>query len=251
MRAEQLLEEQARMARRERAEAERLAYQRAEDEDRRARIKAARNKKEKLERIREEITKATEHVESCTAAWHRAGSPVVHKADIDDARGKVRRLQGVLRKENRKRRLAFAKMTYLRIASYARQTADRSGIPWFAPVLIFGAICFASTVVIVLPFVNGRTLALSLGGIGFLLGLVFMLCVFFVPSDENLWPDMTLLTEEQGKGQEARKAAWLAYETARDEYEMIAGLRQLRTDCDEAAQRKLHFEEEYQLVSAE
>lgn len=60
-------------------------------------------------------------------------------------------------------------------------------------------------VVILLPFVKGHTLTLSLGGISFLAGLVFMLCLLFVPSSEDVCSAMDLVKEEQQKGQEARK----------------------------------------------
>lgn len=249
--AERLREEKIRTARLERAEAERMALLQAEEQERRARIRAARTKKEKLERIREEITKAAECLEINTVAWQRAGSPVIHQADVEAAQATVRKLQSVLKKERRKRGFAFAKMTYLRTAAYTRTTARRFNIPWFAPVLIFGAICFALTVVIVLPFTKGHTLAFSFGGIGFIAGLAFMLCVFFAPSDEGLHTVMDSVANEQQKAVEARKAAWAEYEVARDEYERLASLRNLRTNCDEAAQRKLHFEEEYRAVSAE
>lgn len=249
--AERLLEEQARAAREERAKVERKARERAEEDARRTRIKAARTKKEKLERIREEIIKATESLEGCTAAWQQAGSPMVRQAEVDGDYGKVRELRTALSKENRKRDRAFAKMTYLRVATYTRQTLDQYNIPWFAPVLIFAAVCFALTVVIVLPFTKGHTIALSLGGIGFLAGLTFMLCLFFVPSNEGVELAIATTKEEQQKGQQARKEAWAAYEVARDEYERLARLRQLRTDCDNAAQRKLHLEEEYQVALVE
>ena len=209
---------------------------------------AATAKKDKLEKLRREIQKATALHEERLNSWRQAGSPDVQQGDLDRAKEEASRRRALLREANMGRHIISVKIGYLKAAHFIRRTSGQLGMEWFAAPMIGGVVAFAFAILFGLLFTKSLGLTLALGGIGFLGGFLAFLCLLFLPDDDAVRRGIAALSQQESDQLEPLDAVRLAYEKAQNEYDHLARLHQLRTDCESASLETQRLQAEYQVT---
>jgi hypothetical protein len=228
-----------------------VAELRKHEQQKKMELDAAAAKRKQQERLRTEIERATERLEQYLDAWREAGSPDVERADVDRAKEEASSRRTVVRQAGWQRSLTSVNLSYLKLARFTRKVSGRLNQPWFVPSMIGGAVFFTLALLLALPLLliaKSLVLVLALAGIGLLGGFLAMACLLLLPSDNELGESIAVLEQQKSDQLEPLDAATRASEKARQRYENLAHLYQLRTACERAALEKRRLQEEYQAV---
>ncbi len=202
-------------------------------------------KKEELEQLKAKIEKAGAFLEQCLDAWHQAGSPDVLRSDLDRARGEANRRLALVREANRDRTIVSLKIAYLKSADFTRKAARRMG-SWVVAPMIGGTVFFILAALLGILVTSSLVLTLGLGLVGFLAGALPILCLLFLPADDEVRTRIGALEQQSSEQSEPLDEARLAYQEAQGRYDNLARLHKLQTECERAAIEKQNLEDEYQ-----